>query len=223
MNTNNFLGRFSTMSLILLALSIPAFCDEIHDAAAAGGLTKVEALLKENPKLGSNNENERLTPLQKETNTGRKVVFIDQIGWAIDYDLGIILRSVDHGKTWHDVTSRDVDCMMPWGLGVISSKSAWVWGSYTTETEWYDIPNNIITTQDGGKTWRNLTHLVDWLYNVDVFSGKHVIITGRIRPDDWPKINDPAPHDYNDPLALPLIRFETKDGGRTFARLQAGE
>jgi hypothetical protein len=200
--------HFTTVFLIALVWSISASCGEIHNAAKAGTLEKVIALPKDNPELVSSKNKDGGIPLQKETNTGRKVVFKGQIGWAIDYRLMIILRSVDNGKTWHDVTSRDVDCMMPWGLGVISSKSAWFWGSYTTESEWYDIPNNIITTQDGGNTWRNLPHLVDWLYNVDVFSGKHLIVTGRVRPDDWPKINDPAPHNYNDPRTLPLIQFE---------------
>jgi ankyrin repeat protein len=38
-------------ALIALACGTFAFCDEIHDAAIAGDLAKVKALLKENPKL----------------------------------------------------------------------------------------------------------------------------------------------------------------------------
>jgi ankyrin repeat protein len=36
---------------ITLVWSVPAFCDEIHDAAKAGDLAKVKALLKNNPEL----------------------------------------------------------------------------------------------------------------------------------------------------------------------------
>jgi hypothetical protein len=43
--------RISIVMLIALACSIPAFCGEIHDAAKAGDLAKVKALLKENPEL----------------------------------------------------------------------------------------------------------------------------------------------------------------------------
>jgi ankyrin repeat protein len=45
------LSRLAIITLIVLASSAPAFCGEIHDAAYAGDLAKVKALLKINPKL----------------------------------------------------------------------------------------------------------------------------------------------------------------------------
>jgi len=46
---HTFLNRFAIVSIFALALSITAFCGEIHDAAKAGDLAKVKTLLKENP------------------------------------------------------------------------------------------------------------------------------------------------------------------------------
>ena len=50
-------------SLFMLALSIPAFCGEIHDAVKGGDLARVKALLKNNPKLVSSKDNKGKTPL----------------------------------------------------------------------------------------------------------------------------------------------------------------
>jgi hypothetical protein len=44
---------FAIVTLITLACITPAFCGEIHDAARAGDMAKVKALLKEYPKLVS--------------------------------------------------------------------------------------------------------------------------------------------------------------------------
>ena len=43
--------RLAAVLQITLVWSIPAICGEIHDAAGAGDLTKVKALLKDNPDL----------------------------------------------------------------------------------------------------------------------------------------------------------------------------
>ena len=59
MNINTFLRRLfhspiprlATVTLFALTWSSLAFCGEIHDAAKAGDLAKVKALLKENPNL----------------------------------------------------------------------------------------------------------------------------------------------------------------------------
>jgi ankyrin repeat protein len=51
MNTKASLIRLTAVLLIVLGWSLPAFCGEIHDAAKAGDLAKVKALLKENPEL----------------------------------------------------------------------------------------------------------------------------------------------------------------------------
>jgi len=47
---SQFPGRAAVL-LAMLAWSTLAFCGEIHDAARAGDLKKVEALLKGNPDL----------------------------------------------------------------------------------------------------------------------------------------------------------------------------
>lgn len=134
------------------------------------------------------------------------VVLKGKRGWAIDYHLMFVARSDDAGKTWRVVNSEK--CHMPWGLHVVSEDCAWVWGSHTTETPWYSTESSIIVTRDGGKTWYQLPEKVDFLYNVEVLSEDHVIVFGRIRPDIWPE--------FSDPLALPVVRLETFDGGKTF-------
>jgi|WetSurMetagenome_2_1015567.scaffolds.fasta_scaffold142261_1 ankyrin repeat protein len=63
MNTTAFPGRLVTLFLIMLVLSIPGFCGEIHDAARAGDLAKVKALLKTNPDLISNRDQFGRMPL----------------------------------------------------------------------------------------------------------------------------------------------------------------
>jgi ankyrin repeat protein len=51
--------------LVVLAWSSLAFCGEIHDAAAAGDLEKVKALLKANPDLVFSKDNQGNTPLHR--------------------------------------------------------------------------------------------------------------------------------------------------------------
>ena len=50
--------------LVVLAWSSHAFCGEIHDAAKAGDLVKVKALLNANPDLVNNNDTNGWTPLE---------------------------------------------------------------------------------------------------------------------------------------------------------------
>jgi len=146
-----------------------------------------------------------------------KTSFHGEVGWAIDYSLMFIAKSIDNGKTWRVVDTKPYDCQMPWGLHVVSADCAWVWGLYTTETEWEGVPNGVIVTQDGGKTWHGLPHLVDWLYNVEVRSASHAAVVGRVRPENWPEPS--AESGRPDPKKLPLVRFETRDSGRTFTKL----
>ena len=51
--------RHAAVTLVVLAWSSLAFCGEIHDAAKAGDLEKVKALLKDNPDLVFSKDNER--------------------------------------------------------------------------------------------------------------------------------------------------------------------
>ena len=53
MSISTFLRYLALVLPIILSWGIPAFCGEIHKAAANGNLQKVKALLKENPKLVS--------------------------------------------------------------------------------------------------------------------------------------------------------------------------
>jgi ankyrin repeat protein len=68
------LCSLATFSLIMLALSIPAFCGEIHAAAKSGDLAKVNALLKDDPKLISSMDNKGETPLHAAASNDRKDV-----------------------------------------------------------------------------------------------------------------------------------------------------
>jgi ankyrin repeat protein len=65
----------STVTVVALTWSSLAFCGEIHDAAKAGDMAKVEALLKENPELVSSqdNHNSRM-PLHLAVEEGKKDV-----------------------------------------------------------------------------------------------------------------------------------------------------
>jgi ankyrin repeat protein len=82
MKINNYLSHFlhyqipciATMSLLILAWSSFAFCDEIHYAAARGKLKEVKELLKKNPELVSSRDNDGLTPLHYAVQCARKDV-----------------------------------------------------------------------------------------------------------------------------------------------------
>jgi tetratricopeptide (TPR) repeat protein len=63
MNTKASLIRSIVVLLTMLALNIPAFCGEIHDAAKAGDFAKVKKLLKDDPKQAYSRDDVRKTPL----------------------------------------------------------------------------------------------------------------------------------------------------------------
>jgi ankyrin repeat protein len=60
--------------LVALAWSSLAFCGQIHDAAAAGDLAKVKALLKDNPDLVFSKNTNGWTPLHIVAFEGHKAV-----------------------------------------------------------------------------------------------------------------------------------------------------
>jgi uncharacterized protein len=66
--------RLAIVAQIALLCCTPAFCGEIHDAAEAGNLAKVTALLKDHPELVSseNNANWGYTPLHMAAENGNK-------------------------------------------------------------------------------------------------------------------------------------------------------
>jgi ankyrin repeat protein len=66
--------RLAIVTLIALACSTPAFCGEIHEAAKAGDLAKVKALLKDNPELVSSKDNLGFAPLHLAAQEGHKEV-----------------------------------------------------------------------------------------------------------------------------------------------------
>jgi uncharacterized protein len=84
MNRNNVfnnlihsqISRFAAVSLIILAFSLPSFCETsvIHLAARDGDLRKVDSLLKENPELISLKDSLGQTPLHGAAASCRKKV-----------------------------------------------------------------------------------------------------------------------------------------------------
>jgi ankyrin repeat protein len=66
------LRRLTAVALMALAWSVPAFCDEIHDAARSGDLQKLKTLLGDNPHLVFSKDNIGLTPLHEAALWGRK-------------------------------------------------------------------------------------------------------------------------------------------------------
>jgi len=66
--------RRPAVTLVALAWSSLAFCDEIHDAATSGDLEKVKVLLKDNPDLVFSKDESGRTPLHAAAVKGRKDV-----------------------------------------------------------------------------------------------------------------------------------------------------
>ena len=62
--------RCAAVTLVALAWSSLAFCGEIHDAAAAGDLEKIKALLKANPDLVNSKNTNGVTPLMFAADVG---------------------------------------------------------------------------------------------------------------------------------------------------------
>jgi ankyrin repeat protein len=63
--------KLLTVMLVALIWSSLAFCGEIHDAAKAGDLEKVKALLKANPDLVNSKDKEGETPLHLTVSWGK--------------------------------------------------------------------------------------------------------------------------------------------------------
>jgi ankyrin repeat protein len=68
------LRSLALVLLITLVWSITASCGEIHDAAKAGDLEKVKALLKENPEMAFIKGDFGMTPLHLAASKGYKDV-----------------------------------------------------------------------------------------------------------------------------------------------------
>jgi formylglycine-generating enzyme required for sulfatase activity len=100
MDKNDFLSHCIILSLITLALSLPALCGEIHEAVRAGDLAKVKALLKDNPKLISSKGGDAPLHLAVESNNKEMVEFL-----------------LAHGARVND---RNAKGMMPLHLSVTS-------------------------------------------------------------------------------------------------------
>jgi ankyrin repeat protein len=93
------------MALIMLACRIPAFCGEIHDAAKAGDLAKVKALLKDYPELVSSKDNVNITPLHWAAQFGHK---------------GLVELLLAHGT---DVNAKDNNGKTPMKLAAENCKT----------------------------------------------------------------------------------------------------
>jgi ankyrin repeat protein len=89
-----FFRRFPILLLVILVWSIPASCGEIHEAAGSGNIEKVEALLKDNPKLVSSKDREERTALHWAANYGKKAVA----------ELLLAKGANVNAKSWHGLT-----------------------------------------------------------------------------------------------------------------------
>jgi ankyrin repeat protein len=75
--TRLFHSRILCLPIVVLIAMLyvtPVFCGEIHDAAKAGNLAKVKALLKNNPELVSSSDKNGRTALHWAANEGHKAV-----------------------------------------------------------------------------------------------------------------------------------------------------
>jgi ankyrin repeat protein len=85
----------TAVTLVALAWSSLAFCGEIHDAARAGDLEKVQALLKVNPDLVSSKDDKfGGTPLLFAAEKGRK----DVAEWLLSHKADVDAKAID-GET----------------------------------------------------------------------------------------------------------------------------
>ena len=117
MNARRFFSRFfhpaiasrAAVTLVALACSSLAFSGEIHEAAVAGDLDKVKALLKDNPDLVSTTDDRGLTPLHMAAWYGRTNV--EQL---------LLAKNAD-------INARDVGGRTPLDL------AAWFGGKAATE------------------------------------------------------------------------------------------
>src|ERR1017187_10157216 len=66
--------KLAVVTLVVLVWSSLAFCGEIHNAANAGDLGKITALLKDNPDLVSSKDTNGRTPLFYAVTAGQKDV-----------------------------------------------------------------------------------------------------------------------------------------------------
>ncbi len=71
---HHLIPRRIILGAIVLALSLPAFGGEIHDAAVNGDVEKVKALLKDNPSLVASKDDSGRTPLHRAALIGHKGV-----------------------------------------------------------------------------------------------------------------------------------------------------
>jgi ankyrin repeat protein len=112
-----FLLRCVTLVLMTLACSSPALCGEIHDAARAGDVKRVEALLKEHPELvfskeagnGANHDefiSNDWTPLHVATWAGQKDVVAVLLAHKADIDAR---DSVGETPLYRAVLSKHTD------------------------------------------------------------------------------------------------------------------
>jgi ankyrin repeat protein len=80
--------RLAAMLLIALVWNIPAFCGEIHEAAATGNLAKVKMLLKANPELVAITDDEGKMPLHRAAINGHK----DVAEWLLEHGADINVK-----------------------------------------------------------------------------------------------------------------------------------
>jgi ankyrin repeat protein len=116
---HNFL--FAVVLFITLACSAPASCGEIHDAAEKGDLQKVEALLKDNPKLVSIRNDTGQTPLHYAAIFGRK----DMAALLLAHNANVNVRDYRYGYT-----------PLHWAAGHAYSEAAMALLSNMDEADW---------------------------------------------------------------------------------------
>jgi ankyrin repeat protein len=116
-----WVAGLTTFAFMALALSNPAFCGPIHDAARKGDVNKVKALLQSDPKLASEKDTQGNTPLhvaafhsqmavaQVLVDAGANVNAKNSFGAFTPGELGSILSSSNHPDPVSLLTVRGVD------------------------------------------------------------------------------------------------------------------
>jgi hypothetical protein len=94
--------RLATMLLVALVWNTPAFCGEIHEAAATGNLAKVKMLLKANPELVAITDDEGKMPLHWAAIKGHK----DVAQWLLKHGADINVKD-KYREIWLNKNAKD--------------------------------------------------------------------------------------------------------------------
>jgi photosystem II stability/assembly factor-like uncharacterized protein len=184
------IGRWVVVGTCLAGL-LGATCAALPKPSAAGRTTASDRSAAPASALGPNQETEYFTPIGGRT------------AWTVTVSLegstrDRVLRTVDSGRKWSDVTPRSVNL----GRRIQVTSAFFLnrqvgWFAYASSTR--APPSHILETSDGGSTWTRLASLM-------VGGCSLRFVTSQ---DGWCMYQK---------ASGPLMAYRTVDSGRTWTR-----